>query len=504
MMMSPSGREGDTKDALESPDPRVAGEAAFAFAALHLHRAEPEAARSLLSQVERQPNTAFAAAAALRLARLHEAAGQAEAAALAYSRAAQKADPEFSADVLLDLAARWAARGDRERARLAYLGVKDRAPDAADRSLAALRLADLAREVGDVGAAIPLWRLALARANVRHRPHIALSLAEGLLEWEKSCDEDEVIDLLDSVIDSDHADLAPRAALEVAKLKRRRGELLEAYRYCQWVVESEHPLYAPGAELLEKDLLDGEVDSLFKQSEPSAPLAHPSDSSGSNRNVGNLPECIVSFQTPLILPRLDLPDATVAQIITAAKRWRSQIDGLRGGSALRWTVSYLSSDVDSKDASHGECLACAKRALAETRTEALDPEDPHFPPDFELNHAVSTPPDRLWVSTPITQVCLSPCRSAFETHPHGSGLLGLLGFVSVDETDIDPLTEMRVETEHHLFDATQPHLHLSPTGPRTFGGGLLGAELEWAGVGLCTLSADPQGTRSVSRLGLFA
>lgn len=477
-MSSASEREGDLWAALDSPDARQSAEAAFALAALHVHRGESESAREVLALIECQPNTALAAAAALRLARLHEACDETEEAALAYARAAHKADPEFSASVLLDLAARWAAQGDRERARLAYLAIKDRAARANDRSIAALRLADLAREAGELGAAIPLWRAALAGIDNPDRPHVAQALAEGLLAWEGECDHEEIVDLLETVIDSDHADLAPRAALEVAKLRRHRGELIEAYQYCQWVIESEHPVYQAGAQSLEEDLLDGEVDSLFVPDKPQTPeqqgLLPPVEP----------PERPAKFDfgqdTGLLLARSELCDNGSGQLIAAAKHWGVLIEGLRSGSALKWTAGSLSSGagVDTDQGVLQPCRHCDYRWSVEQSDCKPEPEDAHGTPDFSCNRAGRLSTELLCVSEIGAQLWHHVHCSRFIV-PSRESLLGLLGFVWLDEVNIDPLPEMRAVAERDLFDGTEPRW--ASLSRRSFSDMLLGAELRWVG-----------------------
>jgi hypothetical protein len=114
-------------------------------------------------------------------------------------------------------------------------------------------------------------------------------------------DRDRIESHLREAIDSDHPDLAPRAALRLAQMKRTTGQFIDAYKFARLVVGSEHPIFAAEGEVECQRLLRGELDSLLELEAPTPDqLALPSMVERTGRAVnlyfpitsrGRHPEC---------------------------------------------------------------------------------------------------------------------------------------------------------------------------------------------------------------------
>jgi len=251
-------------------------EAAFGLAALLWQRGEVVGAEALLQETTEVPDRALAAAGMVRLARLLDWRGKSADADAMYERAAEAASAEHSPEVLLDLAARWLARGRAVDAANAYWAIQIETAEPRLRALAAYRLGDLQRDAGLADEAIASWRQSLGEAAEDLRPYVMVALAEALMR--PAVEEDEAVQavtseplvrpesnqeaeqMLELVLSGDHPDLAPRAALALGRLKREEGQLREAYRFFQLVIESEHPEYLLDAHAEQSKLLHLELD----------------------------------------------------------------------------------------------------------------------------------------------------------------------------------------------------------------------------------------------------
>ena len=267
--MDPStGRERRWWNELRCGDAATSSTAAFALAALLCERERGEEAEAILRDFSKADSDPIAAAATIRLAQLIERQNGSEEAALAFEAAASRASATDSPDVLLDLAARWATMGEIRRADEAYRNIGQECANPGLRAVAGFRLGVMQREAGLLRSAIHSWELSLEEASALLRPHLLVSLAEALLDGD-AVPLDRAEALLQEVIDSDHPDLAPRAALRLARLKRGQGEFIDAYRLVQLVVNSEHPVFGPQAERERDRLVDGgELDALLELSWP--------------------------------------------------------------------------------------------------------------------------------------------------------------------------------------------------------------------------------------------
>ena len=241
--------------------------ATFALSALLCDRDREDEAEEILTECARSRDDSIAAAASIRLARVIERGAGPAAAAANYQRAAELASPTESADVLIDLAERWAGRGEGSRAHLAYEEIVLGNENADLRALAGFRLGAIEHEAGLLVSAIGRWDDALVEAKGPLRTHILVNLAEAVLELPDT-EASRAAALLGEAIESDHPDLAPRAAIAFARLQRHRGELIDAYRLAQLAVDSEHPVFAPEGEAERARLIDRELDTLFDLDPP--------------------------------------------------------------------------------------------------------------------------------------------------------------------------------------------------------------------------------------------
>lgn len=168
---------------------------------------------------------------------LHEASD-------AFEGAAELAQAESAPDVVLNLAARWTVLGREDDAEAAYWSVVEKAPDAAERAVAAYRLGRYCRDVERFAEGVGLLRRAVEEGTEDLVPFAKLELARALRE-QSNQEECEV--LYRDVIRSDHPDRAPEAAVALAELHLARDEIVEARHLLELVVESEHPDWTPVA-----------------------------------------------------------------------------------------------------------------------------------------------------------------------------------------------------------------------------------------------------------------
>jgi tetratricopeptide (TPR) repeat protein len=252
---------------LRCGDAEAGAEAGFALSALLCDRGREDEAEVLLTECSRSANDSIAASAALRLARLIERRRGPAAAEPSYEQAAERATPSVSADVLIDLAERWDTQGETDRARRAYAASAAGSLQPRLRAVAFFRLGALDRDAGRLKEAIDAWEDGLADAAGTLRIHLLVEIAEALAD-QGTGDPDRIESLLTEAIDSDHPDLAPRAALRLAQVKRARGQFIDAYRLARLVVGSEHPIFAADGEVESQRLLHGELDSLLQLEAP--------------------------------------------------------------------------------------------------------------------------------------------------------------------------------------------------------------------------------------------
>jgi tetratricopeptide (TPR) repeat protein len=264
---------------LSSEDLHTRAQASFALAALLWQRGEVVGAEQFLRDTTESPDRGLAAAGRARLAHMLDRRGDSASADAMYESTAEVASAEQSPEVLLDLAARWLARGRAADAANAYWAIQIETAEPHLRALAAYRLGDLQSDAGLVEEAIASWRQALGEVDEELRPHVMVALAEALMEPEIEEDEaaqavaseslvrpesnQEAEQMLELVLSSDHPDLAPRAALGLGRLKREEGELREAYRFFQLVIESEHPEYLLDAHAEQSELIHRELDLII-------------------------------------------------------------------------------------------------------------------------------------------------------------------------------------------------------------------------------------------------
>jgi tetratricopeptide (TPR) repeat protein len=252
---------------LRCGDAEAGAEAGFALSALLCDRGREDEAEMILTDCSRSTSDTIAAAAALRLARLIERRRGPAAAEPSYEQAAERATPSANADVLIDLAERWSTLGETGRARGAYAAAATGSLEPRLRAVAFFRLGALDRDAGLLEEAIDAWENGLADAGGALRFHLLVEIAEVLMDQEAG-DRDRIEGHLTEVIDSDHPDLAPRAALRLAQVKRTGGQFIDAYRLARLVVGSEHPIFAAEGEVECRRLLHGELDSLFELESP--------------------------------------------------------------------------------------------------------------------------------------------------------------------------------------------------------------------------------------------
>jgi predicted negative regulator of RcsB-dependent stress response len=238
-------------------------EAAFELASLLGNRRNLEDAECLLRDVADHAKGAIAAEAWIRLAGVLEEQGKEGYAEFAYGCAAELSNPEQTPEVMLDLAKHFEQVGRFDPALITYERVVREAANGQMRAVAAFRLARLLRELGRHDRVVELLRTALADASPASAIYITLRLAEELFDLSpdtRSAEAGEAEHLLQTVIETDHPDLAPEAALLLARLRQQQQQLNEAYRLCQLCIDSAHPTYLDEAHELQSLLLHFELE----------------------------------------------------------------------------------------------------------------------------------------------------------------------------------------------------------------------------------------------------
>lgn len=193
--------------------------------------------------------------------------GEAEQAEVHFDRADELSCVYLCHEVVLASAARQATSGSIERAIETYRDVLDHSRPAAPEvvAVAAFRLAEIHLDRGETGDAVGLLRKARQHGSGPIRAHATCALADIF----KACAEAEADaktvlaglsrepenlrgiaeTLYRDVIETNHADLAPRAALLLAELRASAGDEVEAEATLRTVIRCEHPVYGPLAEL---------------------------------------------------------------------------------------------------------------------------------------------------------------------------------------------------------------------------------------------------------------
>lgn len=253
-------REEVWREALRSETGNDRAEAAFRLGRMLGGVGEVGVAEELLYEAAASADPRIAPRASWALADALLAEGRSEEAAHHLSRvaAAAAADPHLSPDVTLALASRCEVVGQVEAAVSLY---RDLLCDAVSEerehaALAAYRLAEILRDRERPGEVADLLARAFSKGSQSLKPYAAIELSElavvrkhpTLLEY-----------LLNFVVCSEHPDLAPRAGYELALLRRAAGDQVETLKLLRAVALSAHPYYGPMAEdeLLE---LIGELD----------------------------------------------------------------------------------------------------------------------------------------------------------------------------------------------------------------------------------------------------
>jgi tetratricopeptide (TPR) repeat protein len=241
MIFGPEDIEIRLRASFEHGDPRASAAAAIAWAAVKRNRGEPAAALELLREAVRVGERESGARAWFELADFLAENGEESGARRAFARAAELSDPRSTPDVAIDLAGRAEANENRAGAAEIYREVLGARPGAALATLAALRLAAIHRAAGDPGRALSvLQEVPRTGEEGELAVEAELALAELLLELRhKEAGRAECAErLLASVIEVDHPDHSPRAALLLARrLGARRNfsrafELLVAVTGC--------------------------------------------------------------------------------------------------------------------------------------------------------------------------------------------------------------------------------------------------------------------------------
>ncbi len=213
------------------------------YAARLEHEGSPASAAIVLGVLASLNDTALSFAALGRLSRLLADAGYADEAHSVMTTMTARAPAEAPADANLDLAARDAAFGNIDRALERYAIVFGHG--GTDAALAALRVAHLELGRGRQRAAAFLLRFAVENGDEDVLPYALVDLAELLAGVPTT--RDEAMDLYRRAVETDHADLAPAAAMALAQLHVDRHEPGLARRLYDLVVSSGHPEHAPAA-----------------------------------------------------------------------------------------------------------------------------------------------------------------------------------------------------------------------------------------------------------------
>jgi tetratricopeptide (TPR) repeat protein len=263
-MASISRSERELWTVLRAEDPHRRAEASFSLASLLAHRGQLESAEELLFGLTEEGTDALRAEAWIRLAEVLSEQGKCRFRDLAFRRAGEFASVSETPGILIDLAAHLEADGGEAEALRIFERVARGAGDQSLAATAAFRFGRLVRRLGHPSHALEAFREALAVAGPAQFPHIALALAEVLIETGSQAPadrapRDEAEHLLQRVIDFDHPDLSPQAAMALAELRRSQEQSAEAYRLCRLVIDSRHPDYREAAHAMQSRLLHGEL-----------------------------------------------------------------------------------------------------------------------------------------------------------------------------------------------------------------------------------------------------
>jgi tetratricopeptide (TPR) repeat protein len=253
---------------------RDRAEAAFELASLLGNRRQFQDAEWLLRGVVRRSEgeISISAEAWMRLATVFEEQDKVDLAEVAYGRAAELASPDQTPEVMLDVAAHFEKSGQPDSAQAVYECVFRKAEDRQLGAVAAFRLAKLLRKGGSHDRVVALLRVALVDGSSSNSLHIAMLLADELNRFSPgpgSAEVGEAEPLLQTVMQADHPDLSPQAALTLARLRLRQRQLQEAYRLCQLVIDSAHPGFLDEAHGLQSHLLHLELEG--RESESTIP-----------------------------------------------------------------------------------------------------------------------------------------------------------------------------------------------------------------------------------------
>jgi tetratricopeptide (TPR) repeat protein len=275
-----------------SGDSGISRFAAHLLSSLLKQRGKRVAAERLLRDNLKAHGSQGAVGTWVRLGRFLEEEGRVNEARRAYDEVLRLASVEETPEAMMDLAAHWARSKEVERARGIYLQIVDRGQGAPIRALAAYRAARIDIGLENPERAIDALRCALQEADPSLEPFVLVDLAELLVKRDGS---EEGAELLLRAIAGNHPDQAPRAAFALARLHRKYGDHLEAYRFLQLVIESEHPRYAPGAQEEQDQLIRCELDNLLTQS---SGLLTPSSKDGRLTRLAELDSRAYVFILP--------------------------------------------------------------------------------------------------------------------------------------------------------------------------------------------------------------
>jgi tetratricopeptide (TPR) repeat protein len=311
---------------VEHGDPRESAAAAISWAAVKQNRGEPAAALDLLREAVRCDDRGTRARAWLALAEFYSMMGEESGARRAFGRVAELFDPEVTPDVAIDLAARAQANGNDKGAAEIYREVLAAHPAPGLATLAALRLASIHRAADQP-------RLALAVLEEVRGPaesgelgiEADLVLAELLLELRDrgSASAGRAEELLESVIESDHPDHSPRAALLLARRLGARRNFSRAFELLVAVIGS------GASELLAE--ADAELSAqVARQAEPHPHFCVPLAWSASSAPTDEEP---LAAPLPFPPPRSMSPEISAPVDIVTLFR-QVKIGGLPGSADL--------------------------------------------------------------------------------------------------------------------------------------------------------------------------
>jgi tetratricopeptide (TPR) repeat protein len=263
--------EGRLRARFEGGDPRDSAAAAISWAAVKQNRGEPAAALELLREAACCEDRATSARAWLALAESFAEIGEEEGARRAFTRVAELSDPALTPDVAIDLAGRAEADDDPRAAAEIYAEVIAAGPGPALATLAALRLAAIHRADDRPRLALEVLEQALGAREVGELAVEAeLVLAEVLLSlWAREPGHDErAEELLEAVVEADHPDHSPRAALLLARRLGARRNFSRAFELLVAVIGCASPEVVAEA--------DAELSAqIARQAEPQPPVCVP-------------------------------------------------------------------------------------------------------------------------------------------------------------------------------------------------------------------------------------